>query len=168
MWNLVKMIQKNLFIKWKRTVFKTHLVVTTGNTWGGGGKNWEGGITDMEPTVWHRKIYSIVCNMGKKNGYIYMYDWFTLLYTWNKYDIISQLYSNKKRKEVRGKREKERGEGGRKEGRGENTQRKKASYEYLLLQRRANLVLPTPSDIMWYQTVQDSLMCFQQYMFACK
>ena len=32
--------------------------------------------------------------MGEKNGYIYMYDWFTLLYTWNEY-IVNELYFNK-------------------------------------------------------------------------
>lgn len=31
--------------------------------------------------------------MQKKNGY--MYTWFTLLYTWNEYNIASQLYSDK-------------------------------------------------------------------------
>ena len=36
--------------------------------------------------------------MGKKNGYIYMYDWSALLYTWNQYNIVSQLYSNKIKK----------------------------------------------------------------------
>ena len=33
--------------------------------------------------------------MGKKNGYMYMYNWFTLLYTWNKYNFVNQLYASK-------------------------------------------------------------------------
>ena len=31
----------------------------------------------------------------KKTGYRYMYDWFTLLYTWNEHSVVNQLYSNK-------------------------------------------------------------------------
>jgi len=26
---------------------------------------------------------------------MYMYNWFTLLYTWNEHNIVNQLYSNK-------------------------------------------------------------------------
>ena len=33
----------------------------------------------------------------KKNIYVYMYNWITLLYTWN---IVNQLYFNKKRKNI--------------------------------------------------------------------
>ena len=32
--------------------------------------------------------------MGKKNGYMDMYNWFPLLYTWNEYNIVSQPYLN--------------------------------------------------------------------------
>ena len=32
--------------------------------------------------IFKKNIFVIVY-IGKKNGYIYMYDWFTLLYTWN-------------------------------------------------------------------------------------
>lgn len=43
MWNVIKMIQKNLIIKRKLTYFKTNLMVTIAETTGGRGKNWEGG-----------------------------------------------------------------------------------------------------------------------------
>ena len=33
--------------------------------------------------------------MGKNNEYMYMYNRFILLYTWNKYNIVNPLYSNK-------------------------------------------------------------------------
>ena len=32
---------------------------------------------------------------SKKSGYKYMYNWFTLFYTWNQHNIVKQLYSNK-------------------------------------------------------------------------
>ena len=32
---------------------------------------------------------------SKKSGHMYMYTGFTLLYSWNKYKIVNQLYSNK-------------------------------------------------------------------------
>ena len=35
-WNLIKMIQKNLFIKQKQRDFETQLIVTIGETMGGG------------------------------------------------------------------------------------------------------------------------------------
>ena len=48
MWNLIKMIKRTLFKKNnnkdKLTDFKTNLMVTTGETTGGG-KNWSVGIT---------------------------------------------------------------------------------------------------------------------------
>ena len=31
----------------------------------------------------------------KKSGYKYIYNWFTLFYTWNSHNIVKQLYSNK-------------------------------------------------------------------------
>ena len=34
----------------------------------------------------------------KKNRYVYMYNWITLLYTWNERNIVNQLYSNIKLK----------------------------------------------------------------------
>ena len=30
----------------------------------------------------------------KKNSYMYMYNWITLLYTWNQHNIVDQQYSN--------------------------------------------------------------------------
>ena len=48
MFNLVKMIQNNLFIKQKLTDFKTNLMVTTGKTFAG-----EGGIERVEITHTH-------------------------------------------------------------------------------------------------------------------
>ena len=41
------------------------------------------------PTVEHRELYSIFCNnlygksIFKNSGYMYMYNWSTLLLTWN-------------------------------------------------------------------------------------
>ena len=32
----------------------------------------------------------------KKNRYMYMYNWITLLHTWNEHNIVNQLYSNVK------------------------------------------------------------------------
>ena len=49
--------------------------------------------------------YSVMTYMGigsRKSGYIYMYNWFILLDTWNLHSIVNQLYSDKnflKRKE---------------------------------------------------------------------
>ena len=34
----------------------------------------------------------------KKNRYVYMYNWITLLYTWNYHNTVNQLYSNIKLK----------------------------------------------------------------------
>ena len=33
---------------------------------------------------------------------MYMYNWFTLLYTWNYDNIVNQLYSNKKKQILMG------------------------------------------------------------------
>ena len=33
--------------------------------------------------------------LSEKNEYMYMYNWITMLYTWNQHDIENQLYSNK-------------------------------------------------------------------------
>ena len=30
---------------------------------------------------------------------MYMYNWFTLLYTWNKHNIVNELLSNKEKKQ---------------------------------------------------------------------
>ena len=30
-----------------------------------------------------------------KSEYMYMYNWYTLLYTWYQHNIVNQLYSNK-------------------------------------------------------------------------
>ena len=32
----------------------------------------------------------------RKNKYVYMYNWITLLYIWNEHHIVNQLYFNKK------------------------------------------------------------------------
>ena len=32
---------------------------------------------------------------SKKSGYMYMCNWFKLLYTWHRLNIVNQLYSNK-------------------------------------------------------------------------
>ena len=51
--------------------------------------------------IQHRELHSVLCNglYGERNwkrvGYMYMYNWFTLLYTWNRQNIVNQLYSNK-------------------------------------------------------------------------
>ena len=31
----------------------------------------------------------------KMSGYMYMHNWFTLLYTWNEHNLVYQLHSNK-------------------------------------------------------------------------
>ena len=48
----------------------------------------------------------IVCNNlygEKKNDYIYMQDWFAFLHTWNTYNFVNRLYSNKSKFEKKGK-----------------------------------------------------------------
>ena len=35
------------------------------------------------------------CSLGE-NGYMYVYDWIPLLFTWNYYNIVSRLYPNTK------------------------------------------------------------------------
>ena len=37
----------------------------------------------------------VITYMGKEDGYMCLYNWFTLLYPWNEYTIVSQLYSDK-------------------------------------------------------------------------
>ena len=49
--------------------------------------------------LWHRELCSILCGDPKgkqtfKSGYMYMYNWFTLFYSRNQYNIVKQLYSN--------------------------------------------------------------------------
>ena len=39
--------------------------------------------------------YSLISYVGKNNGYMHMYNWITLLYIWNQYNVVSQLYCNK-------------------------------------------------------------------------
>ena len=48
--------------------------------------------TYQEPTYSRRKSTQkfVITYIGKKNGYIYMYNWFNLLYTWNLYNIITK------------------------------------------------------------------------------
>ena len=44
---------------------------------------------EWEPTVWYRKLYSAICGdingrgIEKKRGYMYVYSWYTLLYSRN-------------------------------------------------------------------------------------
>ena len=45
--------------------------------------------------------YSVITHMGKnlkKAEYMYVYNWLTLLSTWNSHNIVKQLYSNKIKK----------------------------------------------------------------------
>ena len=35
---------------------------------------------------------------SENNGYLYMYNWFTLLCAWEQHNFVSQLYSNKIKK----------------------------------------------------------------------
>ena len=53
---------------------------------------------DLVYSTGYSTQYSVTVCMGKepkKSGDMYMYNWFTLLYTWNWHNIVNQLYSNK-------------------------------------------------------------------------
>ena len=52
------------------------------------------------PTIYHRELYSVLCSdlCGKRIRewiYVYVYNWFTLLYSRTWHSIINQLYANK-------------------------------------------------------------------------
>ena len=77
-----------------------------------GRRNWEGGKstypvlckTDdwQEPTAEHRKMDSTVCNYvnGKKEWLCLYVGMIHFVYTWNEYNFVNQLYSNKIKKKV--------------------------------------------------------------------
>ena len=91
-----KIVQKNVFTKQKQT--HRHRKQTYGYQGVTGGINWEIGI-DMYTTIYkidnkdllystgNSTQYSVMAYMGKeskkKSGYMYMHNWFPLLYTWN-------------------------------------------------------------------------------------
>lgn len=51
-------------------------------------------------TIWHRElVLSISSNLQGKS----IYNWTTLLYTWNYHTIVNQLYFNKKEKQEKKK-----------------------------------------------------------------
>ena len=48
-------------------------------------------------TVQHMELYSILCNnLYEKRIWksIYIYNWISLLYTWNLHNIVNQLHFN--------------------------------------------------------------------------
>ena len=71
-----------------------------------GGRNWEIGIDIHTPTIYINYVTNkdLLYSTGNSSQhsavaymvYMYMYNWFTLLYTWNDHNIINQLYSNRK------------------------------------------------------------------------
>ena len=63
--------------------------------------NWSE-LTEWEPGVYHRNSaqWSVMTQMGrksKKRGYMYVYSWFTLLYSQNEHNIVQKLYYNEKK-----------------------------------------------------------------------
>ena len=51
-------------------------------------------LANMGPAVLHRKLYPVFCdNLCRKiireNGYVYIYDWVTLLYSRNYHNLVN-------------------------------------------------------------------------------
>lgn len=60
--------------------------------------SWYPRLSGASKKVWeHRKLYPIFCNnlsgkrLWKKNGFVYMYNWITLLYSRNYCNIVNQM-----------------------------------------------------------------------------
>ena len=56
-------------------------------------------------------MLNVMCQPGwerglGENGYMYMYDWVSLLFMWNDYKVANQLYSNTKYKVLKKKNKK--------------------------------------------------------------
>ena len=113
MWNLRERIQMNLFQNRNRfTHFVKLMVSKADRCWGG---RWTGGLAYAHWGIWNywptwtcciakRTLPSILWSWSsmweknlKENGYVYMYDRITLLYSRNYHNLVNRLYFNKKK-----------------------------------------------------------------------
>ena len=52
-------------------------------------------MDNQQDIMYNTECHSLLCDNLKKEfekGYMYMYNWITLLYTWNYQNIVNKLY----------------------------------------------------------------------------